>query len=64
MKTKLNVYHEIDNEDKAEEYLNNSISFIGLILMYFKFLESFSVICERFTDRRNLQCNRYKLFLN
>ena len=41
MKTKLNVYHEIDNEDKAEEYLNNSISFIGLILRYFKFLESF-----------------------
>ncbi|QOP40552.1 hypothetical protein [Sulfurimonas marina] len=58
MKTKLtdfmqHLYHEIDDEEKAEEYLENAIPFIGLIIMYFNSLESSldSVLCERFTDR-------------
>ena len=58
MKTKLtdfmqHLYHEIDDEDKAEEYLDNAIPFIGLIIMYFNSLESSldSILCERFTDR-------------
>ncbi len=57
-KTKLtefiqHLYHEIDDEEKAEEYIENSIPFIGLIIMYFNSLESSldSVLCENFTDR-------------
>jgi Icc-related predicted phosphoesterase len=58
MKTKLtdfmqHLYHEIEDEDRAEEYLDNAIPYIGLIIMYFNSLESFldSVLCESFTDR-------------
>ncbi|WEJ61825.1 hypothetical protein [Thiomicrorhabdus lithotrophica] len=58
MKTKLkdfiqHLYHEIDDEDKAEEYLDNALPSIGLIVMYFNSLESSldSVLCENFTDR-------------
>jgi hypothetical protein len=57
-KTKLtefiqHLYHEIDDEEKAEEYIENAIPFIGLIIMYFNSLESSldSVLCENFTDR-------------
>ena len=58
MKTKLkefiqHLYHEIEDEDKAEENLENSLSLIGLIVMYFNSLENAlnSVLCENFTDR-------------
>ncbi len=57
-KTKLTEFvqylsHEIDDEEKAEEYIENAIPFIGLIIMYFNSLESSldSVLCENFTDR-------------
>lgn len=29
------LYHEIEDEEKAEEYLDNSLPLIGLIVMYF-----------------------------
>ncbi len=58
MKTKLknyiqHLYHEIEDEEKAEEYLDNALPSIGLIVLYFNSLESFldSVLCENFTDR-------------
>ena len=58
MKTKLkefiqHLYHEIEDEEKAEKYLDNALPFIGLIVMYFNSLESSldSVLCENFTDR-------------
>lgn len=58
MKTKLkefvqHLYHEIEDESKAEEYLDEAISFIGLIVMYFNSLESWldSILCENFSDR-------------
>ena len=61
MKTKLiefmqHLYHDIDDEDKAEEYLENALPFIGLIIMYFNSLESSldSVLCENFTDRSDI----------
>ena len=39
MKTKLkefiqHLYHEIEDEEKAEKYLDNALPFIGLIVMY------------------------------
>lgn len=45
--------HEIEDEDKAEEYLDDALPSIGLIVMYFNALESSldSVLCENFTDR-------------
>lgn len=45
--------HEINDEEKAEEYIENVIPFIGLIIMYFNSLESSldSILCENFTDR-------------
>lgn len=58
MKTKLkefiqHLYHEIEDEDKAEGYLDNALPSIGLIVMYFNSLESSldTVLCENFTDR-------------
>jgi len=58
MKTKLinfqqHLYHEIDDEENAEEYIDNILPFIGLIVMYFNSLESWldSILCENFTDR-------------
>jgi hypothetical protein len=58
MKTKLkkfiqHLYHEVDDEEKAEEYLDNALPSIGLIVLYFNSLESAldSVLCENFTDR-------------
>ena len=48
-----NLYHDIEDEVEAEEYLNNAIPFIGLIITYFNSLESSldSILCENFTDR-------------
>lgn len=47
------LYHEIEDEEKAEEYLDNSLPLIGLIVMYFNGMEKSldSKICEIFTDR-------------
>ena len=47
------LFHEIDDEEKAQEYIENAVPFIGLIIMYFNSLESSldSVLCENFTDR-------------
>ena len=58
MKTKLREFiqhlsHQVEDEDKAEEYLDSALPYIGLIVMYFNSLESSldSVLCENFTDR-------------
>lgn len=58
MKTRLvefvqHLYHEVGDEDKAEEYLDDALPSIGLIVMYFNSLESSldSALCENFTDR-------------
>lgn len=58
MKTKLkkfiqHLYHEVENETKAEEYIDNALPRIGLVVMYFNSLESSldSILCENFTDR-------------
>ncbi len=58
MKKKLkefiqHLYHEIEDEEKAEEYLDNALPFIGVIVMYFNSLESSldAILCENFTDR-------------
>lgn len=45
MKTKIkefiqHLYHEIEDEEKAEEYLSNALPSIGLIIVYFNSLES------------------------
>ena len=58
MKTKLvefvqHLYHEVGDEEKAEEYLDDALPSIGLIVMHFNSLESSldSALCESFTDR-------------
>jgi hypothetical protein len=45
--------HDIEDEEKAEEYLDITLPYIGLIVMHFNSLESDldSVLCENFTDR-------------
>jgi len=47
------LYHEIEDEEKAEEYLDNSLPLVGQIVMYFNGLEKSldRIICEIFTDR-------------
>lgn len=47
------LYHEIEDEEKTEEYLDNSLPLIGLVVMYFNGLEKSldGIICEIFTDR-------------
>jgi len=47
------LYHEIEDDEKAEEYLDASLPLIGLIVMYFNGLENSldKIICEIFTDR-------------
>lgn len=47
------LYHEIEDDEKAEKYIDNSIPLIGLIVMYFNGLEKSldNIICEIFTDR-------------
>lgn len=58
MKTKLkdfvqHLYHDIEDEEKAEEYVDTVLPYIGLVVMYFNGLEGSldSVLCETFTDR-------------
>ncbi|HQT32190.1 MAG TPA: hypothetical protein PLL61_13380 [Thiobacillus sp.] len=45
--------HDIEDEDRAEEYLDESLPLIGLIVMYFNSLEKSldSLICEVISDR-------------
>lgn len=45
--------HDIEDEDRAEEYLDESMPLIGLVVMYFNSLEKSldSVICESISDR-------------
>ena len=47
------LYHEIEDEDEAEEYLDNSLPLIGYIVMYFNGLEQSldRIICEIFSTR-------------
>lgn len=45
--------HDIEDEDKAEEYLDESLPLVGLVVMYFNSLEKSldSFICEIISDR-------------
>jgi len=47
------LYHEIYDEDKAEEYVGEALSYIGLVVMYFNSLEASldGYLCQIFTDR-------------
>ncbi|MGL6552313.1 hypothetical protein ACSZNL_03015 [Aeromonas jandaei] len=47
------LYHDIENDEKTEVHLDNVLSYIGLVVMYFNSLESDldSVLCEHFSDR-------------
>ncbi|WP_028671591.1 hypothetical protein [Saccharospirillum impatiens] len=59
MKVKLkefeqHLYHfDVENNDKAEGHLDDALSMIGCIVMFFNSLESTldHVLCENFTDR-------------
>lgn len=58
MKSKIidfdqHLYHEIEDEDEAEKYLDDALPSIGHIVMYFNALESSldKILCENFTDR-------------
>lgn len=48
--------HDIEDEDIAEEYLDDSLPLIGLVVMYFNSLEKSldSVICEIISDRSDV----------
>ena len=45
--------HEVEDEDKVWEYLDESLPNIGLIVMYFNGLEKLldQMLCEMFTER-------------
>jgi len=47
------LYHEIEDEEKSEDYLDDALPMIGHIVMHFNGLEKFldAMICEFFTDR-------------
>jgi flavorubredoxin len=47
------LYHDIDNEEDVEEYLDSAMPLIGEVVMYFNSLEKSldSQICETFTFR-------------
>jgi hypothetical protein len=47
------LFHDIEDDDKAQEYVNNILPSIGLVVMFFNSLESDldSILCENFTDR-------------
>lgn len=58
MKRKLkafiqNLGHDIEDEDAAEQYLDESLPLVGLVVMYFNALEKSldSFICEIISDR-------------
>jgi hypothetical protein len=45
--------HDIEDDDRAEEYLDESLPLIGLVVMYFNSIEKSldSLICETISDR-------------
>ena len=45
--------HEVEDEDRAEEYLDESLPLVGLVVMYFNSLEKSldSFLCEIISDR-------------
>jgi len=47
------LFHDIENEDEADKYLDNSLPLIGYITMWFNGLEQSldRIICEIFSDR-------------
>jgi len=47
------LYHDIENGEETEKYLETVLPLIGYIVMYFNSLEQSLnlVICEYFTDR-------------
>lgn len=47
------LWHVIEDEEKAEEFIEETLPVIGEVIMYFNGLESDlnSVLCEWFTDR-------------
>jgi len=47
------LYHEIEDEERAEEYLKEALPHIGETIIYFNGLEDelSSILCEWFTDR-------------
>jgi hypothetical protein len=47
------LFHDIEDEDEAEKYLDNCLPLIGYITMWFNGLEQSldSIICQIFTDR-------------
>jgi hypothetical protein len=47
------LYHEIEDEEKSESYLDDVLPMIGHVVMHFNGMEKFldSMICEFFTDR-------------
>jgi hypothetical protein len=58
MKTKTRQFvqhlsHEIEDEDRAAAYLDDSLPLIGLVVMYFNTVEKSldSSICEIISDR-------------
>lgn len=58
MKTKTkqfiqNLSHDIEDEDKAESYLDESLPLVGLVVMYFNAVEKSldSLLCEIISDR-------------
>jgi len=58
MKTKTkqfiqNLSHDIEDEEKAESYLDESLSLVGLVVMYFNTLEKSldAFLCEIISDR-------------
>ncbi len=58
MKTKTKefipyLYHEIEDEEKADEYIGNAVASIDTIVMFFNALESYldEILCKHLTDR-------------
>jgi len=47
------LWHEIEDEDRAEAYLDDSLPLIGLVVMYFNAVEKSldALICEIICDR-------------
>lgn len=48
-----NLSHDIEDEEKAESYLEESLPLLGLVVMYFNALEKSldALICETISDR-------------
>lgn len=47
------LYHDIEDDTAADEYLEKSLPLVGEVVMCFNGLEKFldSILCEEFTDR-------------